>query len=350
MPLPRVFLKWFAIGAVAAGFLAWSQSNEVGGLAAMLQVGETSELRPYIEAELGPIPLARGNGHDGQIYYAMGLDLIGDEAPELVDHGGYRYRRILFPLISSLGGLLGGEALLWGMVVVTVAATGLAAGMVAVLARHHGRSELFALAVLLNPGIWLSIRLLTADTLAIATMTVGLLALILGRPRGWLWFSLSVLSKDVYLATPGGLAVSRELSRWRLVAIPAAVLIAWMTWVSLAIGDGFTGRGNLAWPFTGIVESWGHWSGLAGDDLVYLVFALLSVLTGLVYGAWAGGRLRWPILAWSVLGVISSNWVWDFGNNAARVFAPIVILIAIDLACRAVAGGATPEIAEQGQA
>ena len=346
MPLPRVFLKWFAIGAVAAGFLAWSQANEVGGIAGMLQVGETSELRPYIEAELGPIPLARGHGHDGQIYYAMGLDLIGNEVPELVDHGGYRYRRILFPLISSLGGLLGGEALLWGMVTVTVVAIGVAAGVVAVVARHHGRSEWLALAVVLNPGIWLSIRLLTADTLAIATMTVGLLAVLLARPRGWLGFSLSVLAKDVYLATPGGLAVSRERSRWRLVAIPAAVLVAWMTWVTFAIGDGFTGRGNLAWPFTGIVESWGHWAGLAGDDLVYLVFALLSVLAGLVYGAWAGGRLRWAILAWSVLGVISSNWVWDFGNNAARVFAPIVILIAIDLACRPGAGATIPEIAE----
>lgn len=350
MPLPRVFLKWFAIGAVAAAFLVWSQANEVDGLAGMIQVGETSELRPYIEAELGAVPLARGNGHDGQIYYAMGLDLVGNEVPELLDHGGYRYRRILFPLISSAGGLLGGEALLWGMVTVTVLATGVAAGVVALVARHHGRSDLFALAVLLNPGIWLSIRLLTADTLAIATMGVGLLAILVARPRGWLWFSLSVLAKDVYLATPGGLAVSRERSRWRLAAIPVAVLVGWMSWVTFAIGDGFTGRGNLAWPFTGIVESWGHWAGLAGDDLVYLGFALLSVLAGLVYGAWSAGWLRWPILAWSVLGVISSNWVWDFGNNAARVFAPIVILIAVDIAIRPGVGVGAPELSEPQQA
>jgi hypothetical protein len=329
-----VFLKWFAIGAVVAVFLVWTQAAAVGGLSGMIQVGETSDLRPFIEAELGEVPLSRGNGHDGQIYYAMGLDLAGDEVPELLDHGGYRYRRILFPLVSSAGGLLGGEALLWGMVVVAVAGTGIAAGVVAALARHHGRSEWFALAVLLNPGIWLSVRLLTADTLAIATMTLGLLVFIVARPRAWLWFSLSVLSKDVYLATPGALALSRDRRRWSLVLIPLAVLAAWMSWVTFAIGDGFTGRGNLAWPFTGFAESWNNWSGLAGDDLAYLGFALASVLAGLVYGAWAGGRLRWSILAWSVLGVISSNWVWDFGNNAARVFAPIVVLIAVDFVTR----------------
>jgi hypothetical protein len=33
-----------------------------------------------------------------------------------------------------------------------------------------------------------------------------------------------------------------------------------------------------------------------------------------------------------VLGVVSSDWVWDFGNNAARAFAPIVVLLALSVA------------------
>jgi hypothetical protein len=64
-------------------------------------------------------------------------------------------------------------------------------------------------------------------------------------------------------------------------------------------------------------------------ELPYLVFALLSVIGGLVIGLTRSSWLRWPILGWSILGVISSSWVWDLGNNAARAFAPILVLVAL---------------------
>ena len=329
MSTRQAFFKWAVLGGTAAALLLWAQTQAVEGIAGLLQVGETSALRPMIEKQLGEIPLAPGPGHDGQIYYAIALDLDGDKVAPLLDHGAYRYRRILFPLVASGFGMLDGSALLIGMIVVTIAAAAVATGATAATATRLGRSDWMALAVILNPGVWLSIRLLTADTIALALMAVGLMAVTGNRPRSAISFAFSTLAKDVYLVTPGGLAVSKDRKRWIIAALPLAVLVAWMTWLTITMGQGFTGRGNLAWPFTGIVDGAANWASLDVDEWFYLGFAMLSVGVGLIFGLTRRSWMRWSILGWAALGVMSSNWVWDFGNNAARAFAPIVVLVAL---------------------
>ena len=329
MTARAAFIRWAVIGAIASGILIWAQSQAVGGIAGLLEVGETSDLRPLIEAQLGQIPLADGAGHDGQIYYAIGLDLSGDQVGPLLDHAGYRYRRILYPLLASGFGFLEGSALLIGMIVVTVLAAAVAAGATAAVATKVGLSDWAALAVLLNPGVWLSVRLLTSDTLALALMMLGLLALgsRLALPASS--FALSTLAKDVFVVTPIGLAIGRDRKRWAIAGISMLVLLAWMTWLTITLGDGFTGRGNVSLPFVGLVQSADNWLQLDGDELLYLVFALITVITGLVVGVVRRSWLRWPILGWVALALISSDWVWDFGNNAARAFAPLAVLVVL---------------------
>jgi hypothetical protein len=312
-----------------AAILVFAQANRVGGMAGLLQVGETSNLRPLIESELGTVPLAPGPGHDGQIFYAIGLDLRGETVPDLLDHGGYRYRRILEPAVASGLGLMDGEALLVSMVVLTIVSAGVAAGATAASARVMGMSEWLALAVLLNPGVWLGVRLLTSDALALATMSLGLLAILVGSRWALLAFSASGLAKDVFLVTPLGLAVTAPRRWWRVFAVPAVVLLIWMTWVHLRIGNGFSARGNIAPPLVGLIDAAGNWPSLSGEEVFYLGFALVTVAGGLVLGVTRRSWLRWSLLGWVVLALVSSSWVWDFGNNAARSFAPIVILVAL---------------------
>jgi hypothetical protein len=325
----QAFWKWSLLGGLTACLLIFAQANAVGGFAGLLQVGEVSRLAPLIETELGELPLSPNKGHDTQIYYAIGLDLAGDRMPDLFDHGPYRYRRILYPALASLFGLLDGHALLIGMVVLTVVSAAAASGLTAAIATSRGRSDWLALAVLLNPGVWLAVRLLTADIMALFLMLLGLFWFMRGQKWAPVAFALSGLTKEIFLVTPGALAISRDRSRWKLILIPAAALIAWMTWLTFTMGNGFTGRGNVGLPLVGMVEASAVWRTFDIADALYLVFALASVGAGLVYSVFNTSWLRWPILTWSVLGLISSSWVWDIGNNAARVFAPIVVLIAL---------------------
>lgn len=329
MKASSAFWRWFTLGTIAAGVLVLAQSAAVDGMAGLLQVGESSSLRPLIEEQLGPVPLAPGPGHDGQIFYAIGIDLIGEQVPDLLDHAGYRYRRILYPAVAAAGGLLEGWPLLYSMVAVSLLSFGLAAGAVAAIAVRGGKSDWLALVVILNPGMWLSVRLLTSDTLALAMMA-GALALMSSRlvPSVAL-FSLSGLAKDVYLATPAGVAITSVRRLRVFLIVPAIALAAWTTWLSIAMGNGFTGRGNLSMPLVGIIRGSANWSSLEAEQWVYLVFALGSLAAGLVSGLIRRSWLRWPILTWSLLALISSDWVWDYGNNAARAFAPIAVLIAL---------------------
>jgi hypothetical protein len=321
------FWRWAAIGLATAVFLVWAQANAVGGLAGLLQVGEVSAVRPIIEGQLGTIPLADGPGHDGQIYYAIGLDLGGDEVGPLLDHAAYRYRRILLPLVASGFGLLDGHALLYGLVAVGVASMAVSAGLVAAMASRAGRSELIALVILLNPGMWLSVQLITSDALAVAFMLTGLHALTRGAVRSNpIWFALSALSKDVFLTTPVSLGVASR--RWATVAYPTVAMGLWMAFLTLRLEDGFASRGNLDWPFLGLIEATANWANLDNTEWVYLIFALGSVVAGVVFGA-RRSWLRWPIAAWTALALVSSNWVWDFGNNAARAFAPIAVMVGL---------------------
>jgi hypothetical protein len=160
-------------------------------------------------------------------------------------------------------------------------------------------------------------------------MIVGLMTL--GARLAWpaLSFALSTLAKDVFVVTPIGLAVSRDRRRWVLGGISLLVLLAWMTWLTVTFGGGFTGRGNVAIPLMGLIDAAANWPNLDAEELTYLVFGLVSVLAGLIVGITRSNWLRWPILGWTALALISSNWVWDFGNNAARAFAPLAVLVVL---------------------
>ena len=331
----KAFIKWSLLGGIAAAALIVAQASAVGGYAGLLQVGERSAMRPVVESELGDVPLAAHSGHDGQISYGIGLDLLGSEIPDVLDHGAYRYRRILYPAVASMFGLLDGEALLLGMIVLNVISAAVAAGVTASIGIRLGWTDWVGLAVLLNPGVWLSVRLLTSDTMALVLMLLGLHFVLVGlRWAAVLAFSGSGLAKDAYLITPGGLAVSRDRRRWALVVIPAVVLAIWMAWLTYTMGEGFSGRGNVTWPFAGFLDAFSTWATFDAAELFYLLFALASVAAGLAYALVVKGWLRWSILGWSIIAIVSSDWVWDLGNNAARVFAPIVVLIALGEAGR----------------
>ncbi len=325
---PRAaFIKWFLLGGVVASLLLVSQAISVGGAAGLLQVGEANDLRPLIEAELGEIPLAQGRGHDGQMFYAIGLDLSGRDVGPFLDHPGYRIRRILYPAVASLFGRLGGEALLYSMIVFAGLCFAWAAGTTAWIGVRGGRSDWLALAVVLNPGVWLSVRLLTSDVVALALMLGGLAAW-MGRSRlSVLAFALSGLTKDAYLLAPIGLATRK---RWLVAAVPAAVLLGWAAWVSTQMEGGLSPSDNFSLPLMGLVESVSNWSTLEWRDLAYMGIALTAVAVGLVVSlrnrtTW----LRGPIVFWSLLGAVSSSAVWDFGNNALRAFAPLIVLLAL---------------------
>jgi hypothetical protein len=332
MSARTAFIKWSILGLLLAVISMAPQTLTIGSAAGLLRVGEDSGLRPLIEEQLGTVPLAPAGGHDGQLYYAIALDFHGDTVGPLLDHASFRYRRILFPLVGSGFGTLDGHALLAGMLIVNVLAAGIAAGAVAAVAVARGGSQWVALSVVLNPGLWLSLRLVTPDALALALMSLGLLLTTLKKERSTAGvLALSVLAKEAYLVTPMGLAMGRGRRAWLPLAASGAALGLWILWLTARFGSALSVRQNITIPFLGIWDASTYWPNLTSDEWFYLTVALASVFAGLVVGIWKPSFVRWPLLGWSILGVISSDLVWNLGNNAARVLAPIPLLVALSL-------------------
>src|SRR5690606_26999786 len=125
--------------------------------------------------------------------------------------------------------------------------------------------------------------------------------------------------------------VSRERNRWAVAIAPVLTLGLWVTWLTLRMPGGVSGEANFGIPLRGIIETFGSWATLGVEAQIYFLFAAISVLGGLIYALARRSWLRWPILFWSLVGVFSSSMVWEHGNNAARVFAPIMLLVVLSL-------------------
>lgn len=329
--------KMVLLAGAAGLFLIATQAQATGGLAGLLHVGETSWLRPVIEEQLGDVPLVPRGGHDGQMNYVMALDPL--KIPDLGEETGYRYRRILYPAVSSLGGTLDGRAALVGLAATAISGFALATAAVGDIAVRMGWSRWATLGVLANPGAWLSLRLLTSDAMALGLGLLGLALFVRKRHSPALVaLALAALAKDQALVVAGAISVWLAVrTQWRLSAlylgIPAVPLSIWSLTIVLRGEDGFTPRSNLGVPFRGIIESMPRWSLVPTSDAVLSIAMVATVVLACVLAfrlrrSWLGTQL----LAWALLAFASSDWVWDYGNNVARAFSHLTAMVALGLA------------------
>lgn len=332
-PPRRAFLIWFLIGTAAAAVIQFGQARVMGGVPeGLLFAGSDQAVHPLVVEELPRTPVFEGDGHDGQIFYAVALDLRGEWVPDTLLSAPYRYRRILYPALASGFGALDGQALLWGMIALAALPVGLASGAAAMLF-SGSRLVLFApIAVLANPGTWLSVRMLTADNLALA---LGLLAVVafVRRKDAWAVVALAAaaLTKEPSLAFAVGLAgyawFEGERPRsLRLMAGATLPMLAWWAYVAVAVGNPLDSGGNVSLPFGGIVASVPVWPNQSARDWFYLS----AVLLGCGVSTWVlvkGQKMwAWLVAPWLLIASVTSHLVWHLGNNAVRALGPVLTI------------------------
>ncbi len=204
---------------------------------------------------------------------------------------------------------------------------GLATASIAQIAGWLGTRLWVVFGVLANPGVWMSTQLLTSDALALGLSLTGIV-LWLRQRRTWafLIFALALLTKDQYLLVPlavAGWAWSTGPRREAaLVAVvPALPLIAWAMSLSLTLGGGFATRRNFA--LLGILDSARIWRETFPAEQALIALTIAGLLIATVAPLRAGRLFRWLAWPWVLLALLTSTWVCDLGNNAARVLAPL---------------------------
>lgn len=331
----RALWAWFLAGLATAGFLIATQAVTLGGLAGLLLVGEDSELRPFIEEQLDHVPLTFSRGHDGQIYFMIAHDLDGDEIGDIIDQPGIRFRRPVMPFLSSLGGLLEGESVLWSTALWLSIGFGVSAAAMRDLTRLWEVSAKWVLALFIYPGFWLATRLFTPDMIALGCALSGL-ALFLRRRHipAIVLFTIAALTKEVFVAVPlatGAWAFFEGNRRLGVAtaSMPGAALVAYAAAV-IARFDVEAVDGNFGIPFAGIWNARDDWAFTNPSDRVYiyLTMALLGMSVAMMFVT-KDRLLRWLIAPWPLIGIISSEWIWQIGNGTLRSFAPVVLFLAL---------------------
>ena len=330
---------WFAVGVLVAVFVMWTQAGAVGGWTGLLTVGEDSLLRPLIEEQIDDPVIVEGEGNDGQIYYGIAADLAGEEVPDLINLAGLRYRRALYPAVSSMFGLLEGEALFWSMVVVSAISIGVASSALAAIGTQLGLSRWVMLALLANPSVWLGLHFLVPDPMAIALALLAI-ALALRRHDAWamVCLALSALAKEPFLLFAFGLAgwlwfQGRRRTGFAYAVLPAVPVGVWALIVSARMGGGGETTGVSPIPFGGILEASDFWSQVPTREFVGTILTFIAIALGVVVGLLRVSRLtRSTLWLWIVLMLVGSVDIWRFGLGTLRIVAPIGILAGLGIA------------------
>lgn len=335
-------LLLFLLGTGIALFLQGVFSVQNGGPTALLHVGDDSELRGAITADLGAVELWHGVGHDGRFSYAIARSPFSFEGSGL-DEPAYRYRRYLYSLVAGGFGQLGPWPTLYGLMLLAAVGFGLGAVGSAAVGRSLGVGRWSAVAGLVNLGVLSGVLQLSADPLAFGLAMVGAAAWLRDRRfAALLLFVLAVWSKEVYLLVPLGIA-AWELweRRWThaavVVTVPATFGATW--WVTLTALFPETSVTNSAFapPFVGLLRAFelpGTGFSLGSQIITLSLIVVLSIATlsmrHRLLAALSGG--------WIVLALISHEQVLH--QDSMRAFAPLFTFafLASVLAVRHVAG------------
>ena len=310
----------------------------------LAQPGTHGPAAAVFHQDFPDLELPDGDGLDGQMYYAIARDPIHlDQTAKQLDRPRYRFQR---PLLSWLTWALhptgGGVGLVLAMAAIGAGAVFLLAYAGGALSRALGGPTWVAALLPLAPGVYWSMRVSVSDGLALALALAAIAlsarnrtvaAVVLG--------ALAVLAKEPAILLLLGWGIwRRDREGAALVAIPGAVIVAWMGWLHLALPADPAGPSDLGLPFVGTIHAWQHiWS--SGHELVGMACTIGGLVLGIT--ALVVRRLRHP-LGWAIavqlafLACLGSNPAGaNFGST--RMAMPIMVLAVIALV--------TPRGAEQ---
>ncbi len=308
--------------------------GDIAGLA-KFGGGETvAERTAHVEDVLGrEVATVDLLGHDGSMFFLQALDpfyLSPEEHAVHLDRPVYRAQRMLYPVLTSAGGLLPPEAVLWGMGFVNIAALVLGTMAAGRLATRYGGSHWLGLAFLVNPGIIFEMDISGGGVLAFAAALWGTLMLEEGKHRHAIgWFVAAVLAREVMLLYLAGVCVYRLLQTrripWLLGGIPALSAAAWAGYIRLRLEspEGVNEVQEFGPPFGGLLDSIEHWFNSPIDLAVSA--GIIIVMPLLVVRAWQRPNpLAFGSVGFILLAVLMTRQVWWHFINNTRALAPLI--------------------------
>jgi hypothetical protein len=310
--------------------------------------GVDAPLLEYAEDHFDDPILAGGDGHDGKYFFIQASDpfyLQPDQNADLLDRPTYRAQRMLYPTIAGGFGVFSSAVTAWMLVILNIVAVGVGTYLTSRVSLSLGLSPLFGLAFFINPGVFVSSVIDTAEVFAMAFLMAGILMALQRKLRPAAgFFTLSVLSRETMLLCVIGWVIfellrNRKL-RWEM-SLPFVAVGVWWAYLRLRIGylsEDVQDVRALGRPFEGLIDAFRDWTSEPGriDDLVIGV-ALVLICVFFVYLAFARRSLI-PLIAagFGFVGLLMVEEVWSHYFDSTRALTPLITLffLAVPLAWR----------------
>lgn len=301
----------------------------------------TPALQEYGELRFDEIVYAGGEGHDGKFFFIQASDpfyLEPDENAHLLDRPAYRAQRMLYPTLAGGFGLFPPNLTAWSLLIANVVAVGVGTFLTARVAETLGLSPLFGLAFVVNPAVFVSAVIDTAEVFAMTFLMAAILMVIRRRHLGAAaFFALSALSKETMLVCVVGWIVyelfeTRKL-RWEM-SIPFLAVGAW--WLYLRVRLGHLPSGGiepLGAPFEGFIGAVPDWliePALANDFAIALALGFISLFL-LVQGLLRRSLIPLLGAGFSLLAIVMVREVWLSYFDVTRGLTPLVTLFFLAL-------------------
>jgi hypothetical protein len=310
-----------------------------------LALGDRATIQTEYARELLGDVVTRGSaGHDGKFFFAQANDpwfLDPDRHASVLDRTLYRGQRMLYPLLAGGLGAFPPRTVVWAMLVVNIAALGIATFLAARLAARWQASPWLGLAVALNPGLLFEIWIGGAGIVAYAFCLGAVLALE-GR-RTWaaaLLLAGGALTREVMLAFGIGLVALGWLKdhrpRWRLILVPVACSVVWNVYLRVRLaGVSGVGGGPVIFdaPFLGLWQAFTSWLRQPAD-LVFNLGILVVIAAFTIRTVRGRSPLAWGALPFAALAAVLSVDVWQAPFDLSRALAPVLTASAFLLLAR----------------
>jgi hypothetical protein len=297
-----------AAAYVVIGYSAGTRWGDSGDPAAFITPGQR-----FLAPELLPpgTPVAGPTGYDGQFFFYLAQDplLTGkaarrdEQTSPHIDQVGYRYQRIMLPVLGWLASWGHPRVLEWTLPLINLAAV-LGSGLL--LARFlasRGRSPWWALVYMLSIPVAIGVVRDLSDPLAVSFLVAGVVWWLEGRTLpAVVALAACPLTREVYIIPVATIALI-ELIRGRRAAlpwlVPVAVFAAWQVYVRLALEASVTKGVDQpsAVPLVGAARKLREvlrtdWIGGANWEVLFLALMLLTPLYLLVRSLGLLRRLR----------------------------------------------------------
>ena len=316
-----------------------------GNITGFFRIGSVLPLSPFLIPDQTLI-FQDELGYDGQQFLSIALDPFLQDLDTLasLDHPAYRYRRILYPLLSYFLGFGNSQIIPYVMVAINAIAILLIIWVTGLYFKSYSANVNQALFVLAIPGVWIVLSLSTSDLLAGLFFVSAFYFYQNNKPIYMsLMVSLGCLTRETLLLLWISLVFSamwqKKDSYFKYLGLALIPPLAWNIYVILLGLNGAPGTGNFGSLLFGIVQKiLSLFTEKFSPKTIFEAYLFILLILAFALVFWLSSPLRSanrPLLVCSLiyLGMFSvtSLLILKYYLDYSRVFLDVYLLAVLTI-------------------